>query len=106
MKTIQPIDIWKDGELKQATVFKMYISYDDLKSTATFQYQLLRDDLCVIAESKLSIYGSEYDSWGSSGDSNGEAYIYGASTLNLSITGDYVPPPPAVDPEPEEPINP
>jgi hypothetical protein len=108
MKTIQPIDIWKDGELKQAAILKMYISYDDLNTTATFQYQLLRNDLCVVAESKLSIHGTEYANWGSSGDSNEEAYVYGATALNLTITGEYVPPAPPVDPDPiqEEPINP
>ena len=108
MKTIQPIDIWKDGELKQATILKMYISYDDLNTTATFQYQLCNDLLNSIAESKLSIHGADYANWGSSGDSNQEAYLYGATTLNLTITGDYIPPAPPVDPDPipEEPINP
>lgn len=98
MKTIQPIDIWKDGQSKQATIFKMYISYDDLNTTATFQYQLCDDSLWSIAEGRLSIHGTEYENWGSSGDSNEEAYVYGATALNLTITGDYVPP---VQPDPE-----
>ena len=101
MKTIQSIDIWKDGQSKQATILKMYISYDDLKSTATFQYQLCDDSLCSIADGSLSIYGDNYLNWGGSGDSNEEAYVFGASQLNLTITGDYVPPV-VVTPDPIE----
>lgn len=92
MKTIQPIDIWKDGQPKQATILKMYISYDDLTTTATFQYQLCDDTLWSIAEGRLQISGADYSSWGSSGDSNEEAYVYGATALNLTITGEYIPP--------------
>lgn len=92
MKTIQSIDIWKDGQSKQATILKMYISYDDLNSTATFQYHLCDDSLCSIANGSLSISGDDYLNWGDSGDSNDEAYVYAATQLNLTITGDYVPP--------------
>jgi hypothetical protein len=92
MKAIQPITIWKDGQSKQATIFKMYISYDDLNTTATFQYQLLDDTLYPIAEGRLQIHGDTYANWGSSGDSNEEAYVYGATILNLTITGQYIPP--------------
>lgn len=92
MKTIQPIDIWKDGQLKQASILNMYISYDDLDTTATFQYELYDDTLCTIVYGKFQISGSEYQSWGSSGDSNAEAYTYGASRLLLTITGDWTPP--------------
>ena len=100
MKTIQPIDIWKDGQLQQATILKMYISYDDLNTTATFQYQLCDDSLWSIAEGRLSIHGAEYANWGSSGDSNEEAYVYGATALNLTITGEYVPPVQPIEPDP------
>lgn len=92
MKTITPINIWKDGEFKQASILKMYISYDDLGNTATFQYELCDELLCSIANGSLTINGNAYDNWGNSGDSNEEAYLYGASELNLTITGDYVPP--------------
>jgi hypothetical protein len=98
MKTIQPINIWKDGQLKQANLFKMYISYDDLNSTATFQYQLCDDTFKPISEGSLSIYGNDYSNWGGSGDSNNEAYVYGATQLNLVITGNYTP---TVEPTPE-----
>lgn len=95
MKTIQPISIWKDGVSLSASIFKMYISYDDLDSLATFQYQLLDETLQAVAFGSLTISGEDYANWGSSGDSNAEAYVYGAATLSLTVTGDYTPPAPA-----------
>jgi hypothetical protein len=100
MKTIQPITIWKDGETFQATLLKMYISYDDLKSTATFQYDLCNDQIKSLINGSINISGSEYLSWGSSGNSNDEAYLYGASHLNLTITGEYISPVTEPTPEP------
>lgn len=95
MKTIQPISIWKDGASLSASIFKMYISYDDLASSATFQYQLLDENLLPVTFGSLTISGTDYANWGSSGDSNAEAYVYGATTLSLTVTGDYTPPAPA-----------
>ena len=92
MKTIQPISIWKDGSSTDATILKMYISYDDLESSAVFQYQLLTDALEPVASGAIGINGTDYSSWGSSGDSNNEAYNFGATSLALTITGEYVPP--------------
>jgi len=85
MKNIQPITIWKDGETKQANILKMYISYDNLVSNATFQYQLCDEQLTILSEGSIQISDTDYLNWGSSGDSNNEAYIYGASVLNLTI---------------------
>lgn len=92
MKNIQPITIWKDGESKQVSILKMYISYDNLESTATFQYDLCDDQIKSLVNGSINISGSNYVNWGSSGDSNEEAYLYGASYLNLTITGEYIPP--------------
>lgn len=46
----------------------------------------------------IQINGTDYINWGSSGDSNEEAYLYGASFLNLTITGEYIPPVPEPTP--------
>ena len=40
MKTIQPIDVWVDGEIKQATELTLTISFDNLESEAVFNYVL------------------------------------------------------------------
>ena len=101
MKNIQSITIWKDGETFQATILKMYISYDNLESTATFQYDLCDEQLKPLINGNIIINGTDYLNWGSSGDSNDEAYLYGASFLNLAITGEYVPPVQIIEPIPE-----
>lgn len=85
MRNIQPITVWKDGESLQATILKMYISYDDLESTATFQYDLCNEEIKSLVNGSFSISGTDYLNWGGSGDSNNEAYVYGASILNLTI---------------------
>lgn len=100
MKNIQSITIWKDGETFQATILKMYISYDNLESTATFQYDLCDEQLKPLINGSIIINGTDYINWGSSGDSNEEAYLYGASFLNLTITGEYITPVPEPTPEP------
>jgi len=101
MKNIQSITIWKDGETFQATILKMYISYDNLESTATFQYDLCDEQLKPLINGNIIINGTDYLNWGSSGDSNNESYLYGASFLNLTITGEYVPPVQIIEPIPE-----
>jgi hypothetical protein len=85
MKNIQPITIWKDGESLQATIFKMYISYDNLESAATFQYDLCDDQSKSLISGNMSIGGDDYINWSSSLDSNNDAYQYGATVLNLVI---------------------
>lgn len=89
MKTIQPISVWKDGSSKEASILKMYISYDDLETSAVFQYQLLDEFLEIVTYGSVNISGTEYVNWGSSGDSNNEAYAYSATALSLTITGNY-----------------
>ena len=85
MKQIQPLTIWRDGVSENAVYLKLYISYDDLDSFCMFQYQLLDIDLHCVAEGNRSISGQEYINWGSSGDSNNEAYQIIATTLNLTL---------------------
>jgi hypothetical protein len=85
MKNIQPINIWTAGETLEAVVLRLYISYDDLESQANFIYQLCTIDSFCVAEGSLPITGADYTNWGSSGDSNNEAYNYAASQLNLIL---------------------
>lgn len=85
MKQIQPLTIWRDGVSEEATYIKLYISYDNLESFCMFQYQLLDINSYPIAEGSRSIDGQEYINWGSSGDSNNEAYQIVASMLNLTL---------------------
>ena len=94
MKTIQPIKVWKDGATESATIFNMYISFDDLSTTAIFYYDLFNDALVKIADGKISMTGADYQNWD---DSNIAAYLFAADLLNLTITGEYVPPSPPIE---------
>ena len=85
MRDIQPLDIWSDGDTKTATCLRLYISYDDLATRAAFQYALCDIDGAIIYEGQIIIEGQTYLDWGSSGDSNTEAYTIAATQLNLTL---------------------
>jgi hypothetical protein len=85
MRDIQPLDIWSDGDTKTATCLRLYISYDDLATRAAFQYALCDIDGAIIYEGQVIIEGQTYLDWGSSGDSNTEAYTIAATQLNLTL---------------------
>ena len=40
MKAIQQVQVWKNGEEKQANTFNLILINDDLKSSAMFYYQI------------------------------------------------------------------
>jgi hypothetical protein len=113
-KTIEPISSWQNGEEKEATVFVLTSSYDNLSTSATFQYQLnevpegptppspIFPLYNTLVNEYLNISGQDYLDWSSAVDVNEWAYNWAATQLNLTITGDYVPPvPPAPEPTPE-----
>jgi hypothetical protein len=85
MKAIQPLDIWSNGETKVATCIRLYISYDNLESIAVLQYALCDIDGITIYEGQVTFEGQTYLDWGSSGDSNAEAYTLAATELNLTL---------------------
>jgi hypothetical protein len=85
MKNIIPLDIWSDGETKTADCIRLYISYDDLATRAAFQYALCDIDGVTIYDGQIIIEGQTYLDWGSSGDSNNEAYTLAAAALNLTL---------------------
>lgn len=85
MRDIQPLDIWSNGDTKTAVCMKLYISYDDLTATAALVYSLCDVDGRNIYDGQVIFDGQTYINWGSSGDSNNEAYIIAASMLNLTL---------------------
>jgi hypothetical protein len=90
MKTIQPVNVWQNGETKSATKFNMNIVFDDLDTSATFFYELIsasqdaegNEVLSQVAQGNLSLNGQQYKDWDGSVDA---AYIWGASQLSLTI---------------------
>jgi len=90
MKTIQPVNVWQNGQVKSASKFDLNIVYDNLESSATFYYQLLEvitdaegnESTNQVAQGNLTMDGQEYQNWD---DSNDSAYIWGATQLSLTI---------------------
>jgi hypothetical protein len=85
MRNIQPLDIWSNGDVKTAVTLSLYISYDDLSTQAALIYKLLDVDGSSIYEGQIFFKDQTYIDWGSSGDSNSEAYTLAAAQLNLTL---------------------
>jgi hypothetical protein len=97
MKTIQPVSVWVNGEVKIATKLECYISFDNMANNATFGYSLKQEVdnpapeegmplpppmYTNLTVGSVSIFGQDYQDWD---DSNDAAYQYIADKLNLVI---------------------
>lgn len=84
MKTIQPIQIWKSGALKEATLLNSYVVSDNLVDSALFYYSLATAASEALAEGNLTMSGADYQAW----EQNEYAWQWVATQLGLTITGD------------------
>jgi hypothetical protein len=85
MKTIEPVQIWK----QTATIFSLVCINDNLLNQAIFYYQLLDDNLVDCNSGNLTMIEPDYSfDWGN----NDAAYNWAALQLGLTITGEYIPP--------------
>ena len=107
MKTISPVSIWDNGTVQEAKILNAYAINVTLSTSATFYYQLFAETVNLtvgpqLAQGNLTMTGEAYAQW----EVDSYAWDWVAEQLNLTITGDYVPPvPPAPTPEPTpEPI--
>ena len=90
MKAIQQVQVWKNGEEKQANMFNLTLINDDLATSATFYYQLLASSQDeegnvsteMLVDGNVGMNGTDYSEWD---DSNDGAYNYCAGKLNLVI---------------------
>ena len=89
MKNIQEIPTWVKGQAVTATIFNLRPIGGELFQSASFYYALLDSDLVMTADGNLTMSGEAYNEWGNDDE---YAYNWGASQLNLVITGDYVAP--------------
>jgi hypothetical protein len=93
MKTIEPVSIWNNGVVYQAKILNAYGTNVTLGTSATFYYQLLSETAegnigQQVAQDNLTMTGEAYTQW----EADSYAWDWVASQLNLTITGDYVPP--------------
>jgi hypothetical protein len=101
-KTIEPISSWQNGEEKEATVFVLTSSYDNLSTSANFNYQLnqliptppnppmppMTPMYNTLVTGSLSISGQDYLDWDAATDANEWAYNWAAGELKLTIIPD------------------
>jgi hypothetical protein len=99
MKTIQPVSIWDNGTVQEAKILNAYAINVTLNTSATFYYQLFAENENLsqgpqLAQGNLTMTGEAYTQW----QTDNYAWDWVAEQLNLTITGEYIPP---VPPEPE-----
>jgi len=85
MKQIQPVSIWYNGQMIQATIFNLISISDNLSTTATFYYQLFSSTNIQLADGNLIMDGFDYQAYSTSPDSNSYAYSWAASKLNVTL---------------------
>jgi hypothetical protein len=93
MKTIEPVQIWDNGQTVEATILNAYAVNVTLGTSATFYYSLLSETAegnvgSQVAQGNLSMTGEAYTQW----EVDSYAWDWVAAQLNLTITGDYVTP--------------
>jgi len=98
MKNIEAISIWDNGTVQQATILNSYAVNVTLNTSATFWYGLFAENAdtsqgAQLTQGNLNMTGDAYAEW----QSDVFAWDWIAEQLNLTITGEYVPP---VLPEP------
>ena len=88
MKTIQPVQSWANGQVVEATILDAYAIQDNLTSSATFWYGIFDNAMEQVSQGNLIMTGDDYTAY----LTNQFAWDWVATQLNLTITGDYVPP--------------
>ena len=108
MKTIEPISVWDNGKTQVATILNAYAVNVTLGSSATFWWGIFVQNEdgtqgLNLSSGNLLMTGENYAKW----SVDAYAWDWVAQQLNLTITGDYIPPvPPQPEPQPETPIDP
>lgn len=93
MKLIQQVQIWDNGVTKEASILDAYAVNVSLNQDATFYYGLyekMADDSLgqKLKDGNVFMPNAEYDQW----QTDDYAWSFVASSLNLTIIGNYVPP--------------
>jgi len=89
MKTIQPVNIWNNGQSKEGVILNAYAINVTLGQYATFWWGILDANQLQLAQGNLLMQGEDYTKWGAN---DAYAWEFVANSLNLTIVGDYVAP--------------
>lgn len=90
--SIQPVQIWTDGQAKSGNFIEASIVNDNLSNYAQFYWVISTvngtgedETKQSLAQGNTSISGADYDAWGQSSDVNLAAYEYICTQLNLTL---------------------
>jgi len=90
--SIQPVQIWTNGEAESGNYIDASIVNDNLSDYAQFYWQISSvtgsgEDQTKqsLTQGNTSISGADYTAWGASGDINKAAYEYICTQLNLTL---------------------
>ena len=86
MKTIENVTF--PLNLGVASLLNAYCINDNLNNAATFYYALLSDAQSQLSQGNLTMTGDVYSAW----ETNDYAYDWIATQIDVTITGEYVPP--------------
>ena len=95
MKTIEAVPVWDNGVTRQAVILNAYAINVILNTSATFWYGLFAETEDgnlgqQVAQGNLTMSGEAYIQW----SQDVYAWDWIAEQLNLTITGEYIPPVP------------
>ena len=92
MKSIQPIYVWKNGELLEGNLLNAIIINDNLSTSCNFYYSISTSGQGteampivvgqMVAEGNVTMDSDNYQLWNGSND---DAYSYIATKLNLTL---------------------
>jgi hypothetical protein len=88
MKQIETIQIWDNGQIKEAIKLNAYAVNVNLGTSAVFYYSLLSEVNETLAQGNITMEGDDYLLW----DNDDIAWSFIAEKLNISVVGDYVDP--------------
>jgi len=88
MKTIESVNVWVNGQTKQATLLDAYAVNVTFSLSAKFLYTLIVEGEGAVVTGNLTMEGADYQNW----DQDSFAWDWIAEQLNIVITGDWVPP--------------
>jgi len=90
--SIQPVQIWTNGEAQSGNFIDASIVNDNLSDYAQFYWVISSvtgtgEDQTKqsLTQGNTSISGADYTAWGASGDINKAAYEYICTQLNLTL---------------------
>lgn len=91
--SIQPVDIWQNGESKTGNYIDASIVNDNLSDYAQFYWAISdvtkdiegNETKQTLSQGNTTISGADYQTWGESSDVNLAAYEYICNKLNLTL---------------------